>query len=107
ELENQLAAKSKILDELKLNVALKDGLEQAPGPASLQTAELCKMRDCVASQIGQLRTSMQAILQHWKLYDEAYGEVSLMITRYLYCIDQCKPSVLSLEALKNQVKTLQ
>ncbi|KAM8807307.1 nesprin-2 [Eudromia elegans] len=107
ELENQLAAKSKILDELKQNVALKDGPEQTPGAASLWTAELCKMRDCVSSQIGQLRTSMQAILQHWKQYDEAYGEVSLMITRYLYCIDQCKPSVLSLEALKNQVKTLQ
>ncbi|NWX82754.1 SYNE2 protein, partial [Nothoprocta pentlandii] len=107
ELENQLAAKSNLLDELKQSVALKDGPEQTPGAASLQTAELCKMRDSVASQIGQLRTSMQAILQHWKLYDEAYEEVSLMITRYLYCIDQCKPSVLSLEALKNQVKTLQ
>ncbi|XP_010221465.1 PREDICTED: nesprin-2 [Tinamus guttatus] len=107
ELENQLAGKSKILDELTQNVALKDGPEQTPEAASLRTAELCEMRDCVASQIQQLRTSIQAILRHWKLYDEAYGEVSLMITRYLYCIEQCKPSVLSLEALKNQVKTLQ
>ncbi|NXE51827.1 SYNE2 protein, partial [Casuarius casuarius] len=107
ELENQLAAKSKTLDELKQNVALKDSPEQTPGAASLRTAELCEMRDCLVSQAAQLRTSMQAILEQWRLYDEAYGEVSLMMTRYLYCIDQCKPSVVSLEALKNQVKTLQ
>ncbi|XP_068803435.1 nesprin-2 [Struthio camelus] len=107
ELENHLAAKSKTLDELKQNVALRDSPEQTPRGASLKTAELCEMRDHVASQVAQLRTSMQAVLEQWRLYDEAYGEVSLMMTRYMYCIDQCKPSVVSLEALKNQVKTLQ
>ncbi|XP_064368021.1 nesprin-2 isoform X2 [Dromaius novaehollandiae] len=107
ELENQLAAKSKTLAELKQNVALEDHPEQTPGAASVRTAKLCEMRDRVVSQAAQLRTSMQAILEQWRLYDEAYGEVSLMTTRYLYCIDQCKPSVVSLEALKNQVKTLQ
>ncbi|XP_067151183.1 nesprin-2 [Apteryx mantelli] len=107
ELENQLAAKSKTLDELKRDVALKDSPEQTLGAASLRTAELCEMRDHLVSQVAQLRTSMQAILEQWRLYDEAYGEVSQMMTRYLYCIDQCKPFVVSLQALKNQVKTLQ
>lgn len=50
---------------------------------------------------------MQSILEQWRVYDDIYAEVSLLMTRYLYCVDQCKPSVLSLEALKNQVKTLQ
>lgn len=50
---------------------------------------------------------MQSILEQWRVYDDIYAEVSLLMTRYLYCLDQCKPSLLSLEALKNQVKTLQ
>jgi len=58
-------------------------------------------------QVAQLKTSMQSVLEQWRVYDEVYAEVSLMTTRYLYCKDQCKPSVVSLEALKNQIKTLQ
>lgn len=61
----------------------------------------------VRLQVAQLKTSMQSILEQWRVYDEVYAEVSLMTTRYLSCIDQCKPSVMSLEALKKQVKTLQ
>lgn len=63
--------------------------------------------EVVHLQVAQLQTSMESILEQWRVYDEVYAEVSLMTTRYLYCIDQCKPSVVSLEALKNQVKTLQ
>ncbi|KFP37645.1 Nesprin-2, partial [Chlamydotis macqueenii] len=58
-------------------------------------------------QVAQLKTSMQSVTEQWRVYDEVYAEVSLMTTRYLYCIEQCKSSVVSLEALKNQVKTLQ
>lgn len=61
----------------------------------------------VCYQVAELKTSMQSILEEWRVYDEAYTEVSLMTTRYLYCIDQCKRSVVSQEALENQVKTLQ
>ncbi|XP_032044123.1 nesprin-2 isoform X1 [Aythya fuligula] len=107
DLENQLATKSKMLDELKQTVALNESAEQTPEAAPFRIAELCEMRDNVVSQVAQLKTSMQSILEQWRVYDEIYAEVSLMMTRYLYCIDQCKPSVLSLEALKKQVKTLQ
>lgn len=107
DLENQLATKSKMLDELKQTVALNGSAEQTPEAAPFRIAELCEMRDNVVSQVAQLKTSMQSILEQWRVYDEIYAEVSLMMTRYLYCIDQCKPSVLSLEALKKQVKTLQ
>ncbi|XP_042654923.1 nesprin-2 isoform X2 [Tyto alba] len=106
ELENQLTAKSKTLDELKQSLALNGSAEQTPA-LSLRIAELCEMVDIIVSQVAQLKTSMQSILEQWRVYDEVYAEVSLMTTRYLYCIDQCKPSVVSLETLKNQVKTLQ
>uniref|UniRef100_A0A8C4V3B0 Spectrin repeat containing nuclear envelope protein 2 n=1 Tax=Falco tinnunculus TaxID=100819 RepID=A0A8C4V3B0_FALTI len=107
ELENQLTIKSKTLDELKQSLALNGSVEQSPESPSLRIAELCEMVDGVVSQVAQLKTSMQSILEQWRVYDEAYAEVSLMTTRYLYCINHCKPSVASLEALEKQVNTLQ
>ncbi|XP_005047765.1 PREDICTED: nesprin-2 [Ficedula albicollis] len=109
ELENQLVAKSKILDELKQSLASNGSAEQTPEAQSLRIAELCEMKDSIVNQVAQLKASMESILEQWRAYDEIYAEVSLMTTRYLYCIDQCKPSgeEASLEALKKQVKTLQ
>ncbi|XP_037249263.1 nesprin-2 isoform X1 [Falco rusticolus] len=107
ELENQLTIKSKTLDELKQSLALNGSVEQSPESPSFRIAELCEMVDGVVSQVAQLKTSMQSILEQWRVYDEAYAEVSLMTTRYLYCINHCKPSVASLEALEKQVNTLQ
>uniref|UniRef100_A0A8C0HMF1 Spectrin repeat containing nuclear envelope protein 2 n=1 Tax=Buteo japonicus TaxID=224669 RepID=A0A8C0HMF1_9AVES len=105
ELENQLTTKSRTLDELKQSLASNGGAEQTPEALSHRIAEL--LTKVVRLQVAQLKTSMQSILEQWRVYDEIYAEVSLMTTRYLYCINQCKPSVVSLEALKNQVKTLQ
>lgn len=83
-------------------------LSQFKGDLYVRTTQeiLTKM---VCLQVAQLKASMESILEQWKAYDEIYAEVSLMTTRYLYCIDQCKPSEeeASLEALKRQVKTLQ
>uniref|UniRef100_A0A8C3V6R4 Nesprin-2 n=1 Tax=Catharus ustulatus TaxID=91951 RepID=A0A8C3V6R4_CATUS len=109
ELENQLTAKSKILDELKQSLASNGTAEQTPEAQSLRIAELCEMKDSIVNQVAQLKASMESILEQWRAYDDIYAEVSLMTTRYLYCIDQCKPSgeEASLEALKKQVKTLQ
>ncbi|XP_042670139.1 nesprin-2 isoform X5 [Centrocercus urophasianus] len=107
DLENQLAIKSKMLDELKQSMSLNGSTEQTPEVLSFRIADLCEMKDSVVGQVAQLKTSMQSILEQWKVYDDIYAEVSLLMTRYLYCIDQCKPSVPSLEALKKQVKTLQ
>uniref|UniRef100_A0A8U7ML44 Spectrin repeat containing nuclear envelope protein 2 n=1 Tax=Corvus moneduloides TaxID=1196302 RepID=A0A8U7ML44_CORMO len=108
ELENQLTAKSKTLDELKQSLALNGSAEQSPEAQSLRIAELCEIKDSIVNQV-KLKASMQSILEQWTAYDEIYAEVSLMTTRYSYCIDQCKPSgeAASLEALKKQVKTLQ
>ncbi|XP_071413447.1 nesprin-2 isoform X2 [Pithys albifrons albifrons] len=108
ELENQLTAKSKTLDELKQSLALNGSEEQNPEAQSLRIAELCEMMDSIVKQVAQLKASMQSTLEQWRAYDEIYAEVSLMTTKYSYCIDQCKPGEeASLEALKKQVKTLQ
>uniref|UniRef100_A0A8C5JEC2 Spectrin repeat containing nuclear envelope protein 2 n=1 Tax=Junco hyemalis TaxID=40217 RepID=A0A8C5JEC2_JUNHY len=112
ELENQLVAKSEILDELKKSLASNGSAEQTPETQSLRIAELTTqetLTKMVCLQVAHLKASMESILEQWRAYDEIYAEVSLMTTRYLYCIDQCKPSEeeASLEALKKQVKTLQ
>ncbi|NWI63160.1 SYNE2 protein, partial [Todus mexicanus] len=107
ELENQLSTKSKTLDELKQSLAFSGSADQSPEALSLRIPELCALMDSIANQVAQLKTSMQSVMEHWRVYDEVYAEVSLKTTRYLYCINQCKPSVVSLEALNNQIKTLQ
>uniref|UniRef100_A0A674JUY9 Spectrin repeat containing nuclear envelope protein 2 n=1 Tax=Terrapene triunguis TaxID=2587831 RepID=A0A674JUY9_9SAUR len=108
ELENQLAIKSKALDQLKQNyMALEDGAKQTSEDMAVRMDKLHEMRNSVVSQVAQLKTSMQSVLQQWIIYDEAYEEVNLMIISSLYCLEQCKPSVISLESLKGQVKTLQ
>ncbi|KAM7024204.1 nesprin-2 isoform 2-T2 [Acridotheres tristis] len=109
ELENQLTAKSETLDELQQSLASNGSAEQTSEAQTLRITELCEMKDSIVNQVAQLKASMESILEQWRAYDEIYAEVSLMTTRYLYCIDQCKPSEVeaSLEALKKQVKTLQ
>lgn len=50
---------------------------------------------------------MQSVLQEWKVYDKLYDEVSMMTTRFSYCVEHSKPVLLSLAALTCQVKNLQ
>ncbi|NXC12681.1 SYNE2 protein, partial [Corythaeola cristata] len=107
ELENQLTTQSKILDELKQSLAWNDSADQTPEALSLGIAELCEMLDSIVRQVAQLKPSMQSILEEWEVYSKVYAEVSLMTTRYLCHRDECKPSVVSLEALRNRVETLQ
>ncbi|NXY85821.1 SYNE2 protein, partial [Alcedo cyanopectus] len=107
ELENQLTAKSKTLEELKESLAFNSSSEQSPEALSLWMPELCELMDSIASQVAQLKTSMQSVTEQWRVYDEVYAEVNLKTTRFLYCINHYKPSVISLEALKKQIKTLQ
>ncbi|KAM6273721.1 nesprin-2-like [Porphyrio hochstetteri] len=105
DLENQLTTKSKILDEVKQSLALNGSAEQTP--ESSRITVLSEMEDSNVSQVAQLKISMQSVLEQWTAYHEIYEKFNLMTTRYLYCLDQCKPFVVSLETLKNQVRTLQ
>uniref|UniRef100_A0A8B9GDL0 Spectrin repeat containing nuclear envelope protein 2 n=1 Tax=Amazona collaria TaxID=241587 RepID=A0A8B9GDL0_9PSIT len=109
ELEDQLATKSKTLDELKqclgFNTLILDFASIYDDLYVKTTQEI--VTKVTYLQVAQLKTSMRSILEQWRVYEEAHEEVGLMTMRYLYCTDQCKPSEVSLEALRNQVKTLQ
>uniref|UniRef100_A0A2K5QQZ4 Spectrin repeat containing nuclear envelope protein 2 n=1 Tax=Cebus imitator TaxID=2715852 RepID=A0A2K5QQZ4_CEBIM len=108
DIENQLAIKSKALDELKQSYLT---LESGEMPLLEDTASridgLFQKRSSVITQVNQLKISMQSVLQEWKIYDQLYDEVNMVTIRFWYCVEHSKPAVLSLEALKCQVENLQ
>uniref|UniRef100_A0A2K6FJQ6 Nesprin-2 n=1 Tax=Propithecus coquereli TaxID=379532 RepID=A0A2K6FJQ6_PROCO len=108
DVENQLAIKSKTLDELRQSYLT---LESAAVPLLEDTAsridELFQKKNSVVSQVNQLKTSVQPALQEWKIYDKLYDEVNMMTIRFGYGVEHSKPLVLSLEALRYQVQNLQ
>ncbi|XP_074146434.1 nesprin-2 isoform X1 [Sminthopsis crassicaudata] len=108
DLENHLATKSRILDELKENYM---ALESGPIPVLQDTIsgidDLYQMRNSIVNQINQLKTSMQSVLQQGRGYDKLFEEVNMMTIRFWYCMEHSKPDVISLEALRCQVKNLQ
>ncbi|XP_004370998.1 nesprin-2 [Trichechus manatus latirostris] len=108
DIENQLAIKSKALDELRQSYLT---LESSTMPLLEDTASaidgLFQKRNSVINQVSQLKTSMQSVLQEWKIYDKLYDEVNMMTIRFWYCMGHSKPVVLSLEALRCQVQNLQ
>ncbi|XP_074092082.1 nesprin-2 isoform X2 [Macrotis lagotis] len=108
DLENHLTSKSRTLDELKENYM---ALESGPVPVLQDTisgiAGLYQMRNNIANQVNQLKTSMQSILQQGKGYDKLFEEVNMLTIRFWYCLEHSKPAMLTLEALRCQVKNLQ
>uniref|UniRef100_A0A8C5V010 Nesprin-2 n=1 Tax=Microcebus murinus TaxID=30608 RepID=A0A8C5V010_MICMU len=108
DIENQLAIKSKALDELRQSyLTLESGAVPLLGDTASRIEELFQKKSSVISQVNQLKTSMQPVLQEWKSYDKLYDEVNMMTIRFGYCMEHSKPLVLSLEALRCQVQNLQ
>ncbi|PNJ70701.1 SYNE2 isoform 5 [Pongo abelii] len=108
DIENQLAIKSKALDELKQSyLTLESGAVPLLEDTASRIDELFQKRSSVLTQVNQLKTSMQSVLQEWKIYDQLYDEVNMMTIRFWYCMEHSKPVVLSLEALRCQVENLQ
>ncbi|XP_039720519.1 nesprin-2-like isoform X1 [Pteropus medius] len=108
DIENQLAVKSKALDELRQSYLT---LESGTMPLLEETASridgLFQKRSSVVNQVNEFKTSMQFVLQEWKIYDKLYDDVNMMTIRFCYCVEHSKPVVLSLEALRCQVQNLQ
>ncbi|KAI4540669.1 hypothetical protein MG293_009710 [Ovis ammon polii] len=108
DIENQLAIKSKALDELRQNyLTLESGTVPLLEDTASKIDELFQKRNNVMNQVSELKTSMQSVLQEWKIYDKLYDEVNMMTIRFWYCMEHSKPVVLSLEALRCQVQNLQ
>ncbi|XP_062974204.1 nesprin-2-like [Elgaria multicarinata webbii] len=106
-LENQLAVKSKDMDQLKQNyTALHYCAEDTEETAS-RINSLDEMKTSVINQVARLKTSTASALERWRIYDAAWDEVRLMLARASYCMEQSKPSVITLEMLKHQVENLQ
>ncbi|XP_033028646.1 nesprin-2 [Lacerta agilis] len=106
-LANQLAVKSKELDELKQSYPVLGGGAEDPVGAMPRTSNLDEMRTRVASQVALLKTSTESALEQWQIYDQAWDEVRLMLARILYCLELSKTPVVTFETLKTQVENLQ
>ncbi|XP_069888116.1 nesprin-2 isoform X2 [Dipodomys merriami] len=108
DIENQLAVKSKALTELKQS-HLALGSEDMPLLEDIASGidELFLKKSHVCNQVTQLIACMQAVLQEWSTYDQLYEEVNTMAIRFGYCLEHCKPAIVSLEALRCQVENLQ
>ncbi|KAK2504700.1 hypothetical protein MC885_007649 [Smutsia gigantea] len=108
DIENQLAIKSKALDELRQsNLTSESGMMPLLKDTASRIDGLFQKRSSVIDQVKELKTSMQSVLQEWKVYDKLYNEVSMTTTRFWYCMEHSKPVLLSLTALTCQVKNLQ
>ncbi|KAJ8788309.1 hypothetical protein J1605_000365 [Eschrichtius robustus] len=108
DIENQLAIKSKALDELRQShLTSESGTMPLLEDTASKIEELFQKKNSVINQVNELKTSMQSVLQEWKIYDKLYDEVNMMTIRFWYCMEHSKPVVLSLEALRCQVQNLQ
>ncbi|KAM7157907.1 nesprin-2 [Molossus nigricans] len=108
DIENQLAVKSKALDELRQSsLTLESGTLPLLEDTASRIDGLFQKRSSVTSQVDELKASMQSVLQEWKIYDKLYDDVNMMTIRFWYCMEHSKPVVLSLEALRCQVQSLQ
>ncbi|KAJ6658015.1 hypothetical protein lerEdw1_001674 [Lerista edwardsae] len=106
-LENQLAIKSAVVDQLKLNYSASLDCTEAPEEMASRINELDEIRTRVDNQVAQLKTSALSAIEKWRIYDEAWEEVRLMLARILYCMEMNKPLVVTVETLRSQVENLQ
>ncbi|XP_049467402.1 nesprin-2 isoform X6 [Panthera uncia] len=108
DIENQLASKSKALDELRqCYLTSESGTMPLLEDTASRIDGLFQKRSSVISQVNELKTSTQSVLQEWKIYESLYDEVAMMTIRFWYCMEHSKPGFLSLEALGCQVQNLQ
>ncbi|KAM5338266.1 nesprin-2 isoform 2-T2 [Glossophaga mutica] len=108
DIENQLAIKSKALNELRQSyLTLESGTMPLLEDTTSRIEGLFQKRSGVIKQVSELRTSMQSVLQEWKVYDKLYDDVNMMAIRFGYCMEHSKPADLSLEVLSCQVQKLQ
>ncbi|XP_030070635.1 nesprin-2 [Microcaecilia unicolor] len=108
DLEKQLALKSSAIDDLKQNLQKmgNDNEELLPDMEAIVN-DLYEKKNDVTNKVMLLKSSLQSVLQYWKIYVEAFEKVQVMTSRLLYYQEHNKPHLLSLEALRNQVKNLQ
>ncbi|XP_037066520.1 nesprin-2 isoform X2 [Peromyscus leucopus] len=108
DIENQLAMKSKALDELRQSSLTLEGGDM-PLLEDMVSGidELFQKKSHVTGQVHQLRASAQSALQEWKACNKLYDEANVVTIQLAYSMEHSKPAVLSMEALDCQVQNLQ
>ncbi|XP_026635286.1 nesprin-2 isoform X2 [Microtus ochrogaster] len=108
DIENQLAVKSKALDELRQSsLTLEGGDIPLLEDMASGIDDLFQKKNNVTSQVHRLRASTQSALQEWKAFDKLYDEANVATIQLAYSMEHSKPAVLSMEALDCQVQSLQ
>uniref|UniRef100_A0A8C6XIP5 KASH domain-containing protein n=1 Tax=Naja naja TaxID=35670 RepID=A0A8C6XIP5_NAJNA len=100
-LENQLAVKSKEVDQLKNN------LTQCSNVLVNNFIYILFKHRLVCLQVAQLKSSTESALECWKTYDEAWDEIRLMLANAAYCLEHSKNAFITMKSLKKQVEDLQ
>ncbi|XP_070607106.1 nesprin-2 isoform X2 [Erythrolamprus reginae] len=106
-LENQLAVKSKEVDQLKNNLTALKGCPDAAKEVGFTTTDLAEMRTSIINQVAQLKYSTESALECWKTYDETWDEIRLMLAYAMYCLEHSKNPFITMKSLKKQVEDLQ
>ncbi|XP_005399199.1 PREDICTED: nesprin-2 isoform X3 [Chinchilla lanigera] len=108
DIENQLAAKSKALDELRQShLTLESGATPWLEDPASGVEGLVQKRSRVVDQVARLRASMQSALAAQQCCEQLCEEVRGTVIRFRYCAEHSEPEAPSLEALARQVQTLQ
>ncbi|XP_026554203.1 nesprin-2 [Pseudonaja textilis] len=106
-LENQLAVKSKEVDQLKNNLAALKDCADAAKKIGFTITNLAEMRTSIINQVAQLKSSTESALECWKTYDEVWDEIRLMLANAAYCLEHSKNPFITMKSLKKQVEDLQ
>ncbi|XP_063097180.1 nesprin-2 isoform X2 [Cavia porcellus] len=108
DIENQLAIKSKALEELRQShLTLESGATPWLEDPASGVDGFFQKRSSVLDEVARLRASVQSVLAAQKTCEKLYEEVCGTVVRFRYRAEHSKPETPSLEALASQVQTLQ
>ncbi|XP_073465822.1 nesprin-2 isoform X5 [Aquarana catesbeiana] len=106
ELEEQIKAKSNVLEELERSEP-PAGDHNVFQQGLLTSENLMKKRNAFAGQVADLKSSIHSLLRHWKTYNENFECVKKMLVKLLYVDCQAKRPISSLNCLKQNLTILQ
>ncbi|KAG8561188.1 hypothetical protein GDO81_015281 [Engystomops pustulosus] len=105
-MEEQLKDKSSVIEELDMDKAAVGG-ESGSSEGGLTAEVLFKKRDQFAKQVGELEASTTSVLEHWKDYNENYGQMERMTIKLQYILHQSAAPSSSMNSLNQRLRRLQ
>ncbi|XP_040268686.1 nesprin-2 [Bufo bufo] len=105
-LEEQLKAKSNAIQELDAN-SMATGGRNISSEGVLTREALLKKRDQISELVAELKASTLSVLEHWKKYNENYGQIERMIVKLQHVLDQTTGPSGSMNCLNQRLQRLQ